>query len=245
MWLYAPAEGACIILAEVILVAEHLGASAAALQGVVDADFRFIDIYCGWTGRIHDQRLFNESPLGRELSSAISERYADMTSNLVVIDEDYQMNYVLVADSAYATHPFILPCFKDTDANTPERRAYNTKLSKTRVVVEQAYGFLKNRWRLLLKPIELELSNVVVVVAACCVLHNFCQVERQPVPDPDHELRALVAAYQDMYPSGIAGTQTQLQQQLVQGGEAVVMERGAAMRERVVNYVTSELALLH
>jgi hypothetical protein len=35
------------------------------LQGVCDANGRFIDVYTGWTGRLHDARLFQESPLGQ------------------------------------------------------------------------------------------------------------------------------------------------------------------------------------
>ena len=36
---------------------------------------------------------------------------------------------------------------------------YNTKVSKTRVVMERAYGMLKNRWRILLKPIEIDIRR--------------------------------------------------------------------------------------
>jgi hypothetical protein len=35
------------------------------LQGICDAAGRFIDIYTGWTGRIHDAKLWRESPLGQ------------------------------------------------------------------------------------------------------------------------------------------------------------------------------------
>lgn len=171
---------------------------------MADSDCLFIDVYCGWSGRLHDQRLFRESVLGCDLLDAGSQRFADMTSNSVLINEDYEMNYVLVADSAYSPSPFLVPCFRDVEANTVERRIFNTKLSRTRVVIERAYGMLKNRWRMLLKTAELALPTVVNVVVACCVLHNFCQLEKQPLPIDDREYQVALAEYQEKYPKHVA-----------------------------------------
>ena len=44
--------------------------------------------------------------------------------------------------------------FKQTATLTEEQVHYNKALSQARVVVEQAYGILKGRWRNLLKPME-------------------------------------------------------------------------------------------
>ena len=42
------------------------------------------------------------------------------------------------------------------------------------MVVERAFGLLKNRWRITLKLMEMNLENAVRCITASCVLHNFC-----------------------------------------------------------------------
>ena len=44
------------------------------------------------------------------------------------------------------------------------------------MVVENAFGRLKGRWRCLLKRMDFKLINVPLVVAACVTLHNYCEV---------------------------------------------------------------------
>ena len=43
------------------------------------------------------------------------------------------------------------------------------------MVVENAFGKLKGRWRCLLKRLDVKFENVVHVTAACVVLHNLCE----------------------------------------------------------------------
>ena len=64
------------------------------------------------------------------------------------------------------------------------------------MVVENAFGRLKGRWRCLLKRLDFKLKNVANVVAACVVLHNMCEMfgdnfrhewtdhEQQELPNP-------------------------------------------------------------
>ena len=54
--------------------------------------------------------------------------------------------------------------------------SFNYRLSKARVVVEHSYGRLKGRWRCLLKRLDVSTSAVPELVAACCVLHNICEI---------------------------------------------------------------------
>ena len=42
--------------------------------------------------------------------------------------------------------------------------------------MEIAFGRLKARWRRLSKQIDIHIDNVPYVIAACCVLHNMCEI---------------------------------------------------------------------
>jgi hypothetical protein len=48
-------------------------------------------------------------------------------------------------------------------------------------VIEQAFGGLKNRWRIL-KGFNISINKVALVALACCVLHNYYEINRQCVP---------------------------------------------------------------
>lgn len=45
--------------------------------------------------------------------------------------------------------------------------------------VERAFRCLKGRWRCLLKENEAHITFVSRIVSACCMLHNFCEVQKE------------------------------------------------------------------
>ena len=63
------------------------------------------------------------------------------------------------------------------------QRSYNYRLCRARIVVENAFGRLKARWRQLLKPNDMLTVNVPNLVTACCVLHNICEIHGEAFDD--------------------------------------------------------------
>ena len=49
---------------------------------------------------------------------------------------------------------------------------FNYRLSRTRMVVENAFGRIKGRWRCLLNRNDATTEDVPTIISACCVLHN-------------------------------------------------------------------------
>ena len=62
------------------------------------------------------------------------------------------------------------------------KNIYNCRLSRARRVVENAFGILASRWRVLRRPLEVQPETVDRVVLASCCLHNLLCKERN-LPD--------------------------------------------------------------
>jgi hypothetical protein len=56
---------------------------------------------------------------------------------------------------------------------------FNRCLCKMRFVVEHAFGRLKGRWRCLLKRNDTTMQYIIQQTAACCVLHNLCEMQEE------------------------------------------------------------------
>ena len=64
--------------------------------------------------------------------------------------------------------------------------AYNLSdgmLMKGQWVVVDAIGLLKARWKIL-PDLNVGISHAPQTIVACCVLHNLCQIAKEPEPEP-------------------------------------------------------------
>ena len=140
----------------------------SVIQGVADASFRFLDVSTGYPGSIHDARILRLSKLQREIDQGT---WLNGPSKIIGSSE---VGPLLVGDSAYPLSVWLMKPFKQTPTLTESQLRFNRALSQARVVIEQAFGILKGRWRCLYKPLEEKTSRVPTTIMACCVLHNIC-----------------------------------------------------------------------
>ena len=147
------------------------GFHAVTLQGLVDSNYRFVDIFVGWPAKVHDARVFQNSPL---FSHCCARTFLPLQLSQVI--SGVRVPPLIVGDSAYALSDWLMKPFTDNGNLTLEQVNFNKILSMTRVVVENAYGRLKGRFRCIAKRLDLDVETVCLVIAACCVLHNFCEV---------------------------------------------------------------------
>ena len=133
------------------------GYQSVILQGTCDSTMKFIDIVVGWPGSVHDARVFRNSPM------------------FLHAHETFPPGFYILGDSGYPLQEWCLVPFKSTGYNslTHEQRRFNKRLSQTRVVVERAFGLLKQRWRSMHRLHVQTSTRAIAMIEAACVLHNY------------------------------------------------------------------------
>ena len=96
-----------------------------------------------------------------------------------------EVRLYLLGDSAYPSCPYMLKNFKSsiTNPNFSDKRRFDECVNVERVVIENAFEALKNRWRIL-KNFNMDINKAAIVTLACCVLHNFCEIYAEQVSLP-------------------------------------------------------------
>ena len=123
------------------------------LQGVVDHEYLFRDVYVGWPGGVHDARVFVNSTAFKLANEG------NILNGECVRIGDVDVPIFLVADSAYPLSTWLMKPFPHGSTLTQGQKNFNYHLSCARIVVENAYGRLKARWRRLCKSNDMNIQT--------------------------------------------------------------------------------------
>lgn len=149
----------------------YKGTFSIVLLALVDARYRFTYVDIGCQGRISDGGVFAHSTLYKILTE---ENTLNIPAPIVLPGRMRPMPYVVVADDAFPLKPNILKPYCGVQPKGSRQRIFNYRLSRARRIVENSFGILGAVFRVLRAPIALQnVENVIKVVKACCVLHNF------------------------------------------------------------------------
>ncbi|XP_029974555.1 protein ALP1-like [Salarias fasciatus] len=143
---------------------------STVLLALVDADYRFRVINVGDYGRSSDGGIYAGSALG--IGMERGTLHVPPNAPLPGAADANPMPHVIVADAAFPLKPYLMRPFPGSLLDH-DKRIYNYRLSRARMVVENAFGILASRWRIMYRRINLLPENVDSVVIAACVLHNF------------------------------------------------------------------------
>uniref|UniRef100_G3MSI3 DDE Tnp4 domain-containing protein n=1 Tax=Amblyomma maculatum TaxID=34609 RepID=G3MSI3_AMBMU len=143
------------------------------LMASCDAGYRFTSVYIGAFGSESDGGVFSACGLGEIVESAPQT----FPSPVALSNNGPELPFVMVADDAFPLkHNLMKPYPGVQPPNTP-KRVYNYRLSRARRCIENAFGILCARWRVLRNRMSLLPKNAVAVSAACCCLHNYLMQE--------------------------------------------------------------------
>ncbi|XP_060854937.1 uncharacterized protein LOC132932573 [Metopolophium dirhodum] len=141
------------------------GWPSIVMQGIVDCNYLFRDITVKHPGSVHDATVLKDSNIFKQSK--------DKLPNHCRIISDCSIQLMLAGDPAYPLLPWLLKGY--TGALTPEEESFNTYLSSVRICVENAFGRLKARWRVLLKRADINYKFMPSIVHSCVILHNIIE----------------------------------------------------------------------
>jgi len=111
------------------------------------------------TGRNHDSRVLQESTLWETFETRGQLPFPGA---------------VLLGDSAYPLKEWLITPFLG-DPIDPGRQRFNLSHSRTRCLIEQTFGLLKNRFSCLKTGLRVkDMALAAKIIVACAVLHNLC-----------------------------------------------------------------------
>ena len=139
-------------------------------MALVDGEYRFIWASVGAPGNMHDSTLLQSTDLWRK----IVEGY--FIPNVAQKIEVVEIPPLILGDGAFPLPTFLMK--PHGDAVLPDNKRYfNFRHSRARLVTEGAVGRLKSRFRVLYCKCACNKKTIKLYGLACVILHNIC-IER-------------------------------------------------------------------
>ncbi|KAL2623297.1 hypothetical protein R1flu_003502 [Riccia fluitans] len=138
------------------------------LQSVVDFQGTILDYFVGMPGVANDERVLRNSGFFRRVSSG--EILQTPKVELLI---GFQLKPYILGDGGYTTTPWLMSPYRVRLGTLAHIVVFNDALVQDRLIVEQVFGCLKGRWRLLDLGISSRLEWAPHIVHAACILHNF------------------------------------------------------------------------
>ena len=137
-------------------------------MAIVDANYDFIMVDVGTNGRVSDGGVLSNTRFGR----ALFEDELNLPKPCPLPSSDKEMPFVFVGDDAFQLTNNLMKPYSQIGLSE-EQRIFNYRLSRARRIVENAFGILVTRFRVLQRTIDLSPEKVQTIVLTCCHLHNF------------------------------------------------------------------------
>lgn len=151
------------------------GTFSLVLLAVVNANYFFWVVDVGGYGSTSESGSLRNSAFGEGLLDGI----LDIPPDRVIsgAEERGPLPYTFVGDEGFPLMTHLLRPFPGRHL-PQEKRVFNYRLSRARLVVECAFGILASRWRMYRRVIVTSPEVAELCVKATCVLHNFLRAKK-------------------------------------------------------------------
>ncbi|XP_049513040.1 uncharacterized protein LOC125940654 [Dermacentor silvarum] len=152
----------------------YKGSFSKILMAVCDSAYKFLYVEVGRSGGESDGGVFGRSTLCKALETGklgIPQPTA--------IPGGHVAPYVILGDEAFPLKEYLMRPYPRRYIKTDSERIYNYRHARARRVIENAFGILTSRWRILRRRFKATDENVNRYVLACVALHNFLLTEKE------------------------------------------------------------------
>lgn len=142
--------------------------------------YRFTYVHVGSPGKIHDAGVYHSSALKRRINEGLIPK-----------------EYHILGDGAFPMSDALIKPYPGINLSE-DQKLFNKSLSSARVVVENAFGRLKGRWRILLTESRIrDFKKTIKIITTCCILHNICEDNNEFY---DNRWTEIVQEFEQNYP---------------------------------------------
>lgn len=158
----------------------YKGKHSIVLLATCDANYTFTFVDVGAYGSQSDGGVFGNSFIGR----ALSRDGFNLPQPKLLENSNVSFPHFFVGDAAFPLKRYMMKPYPGRDISE-KQEYFNMRLSRARRTIENAFGILTARWRILRVTMNLAPDSAEKIVKACTVLHNFVKLNDGSYCPPD------------------------------------------------------------
>ncbi|KAK5650153.1 hypothetical protein RI129_001182 [Pyrocoelia pectoralis] len=143
------------------------------LLAVADADYCFVWVDIGAFGKNSDSGIFKNSSLYKRLTEGSLD--IPEPKPLVIKNKSVELPHVIVADEAFGMMENLMRPYGGRSLTHP-KKIFNYRITLARRYVECTFGIMCNKWRILHRPLDVNVEFAEKIVKAICTLHNYVRM---------------------------------------------------------------------
>ncbi|CAN8031121.1 unnamed protein product, partial [Ixodes persulcatus] len=148
----------------------YKGEFSKILLAMCDSGYKFLYVDVGHCGGESDGGVFRRC----QLSGALESNQLGVPETL---PGGNVTPYVILGDEAIPLKLYLMRPYPKRSIKTDADKVLNYRLSRARRVIENAFGILASRWRILRRRFKANNENVNIYVLASIDLHNFLMTQ--------------------------------------------------------------------
>ncbi|KAL1492480.1 hypothetical protein ABEB36_010730 [Hypothenemus hampei] len=144
------------------------------LMAICDANYYFTHVDIGAYGSQSDEGIFHNSPVGKALLTG----QLPVPNDKELPGSTTKFLFYFVGDAAFPLKSYIMPPVPG-QLLSEKILIFNYRLSRARRIIENSFGILVARWRVLKTSMKCFPNNAETITLACIALHNCIKVNLQ------------------------------------------------------------------